>query len=247
MKLLTICFLCGMILFGSTKILAQRKIGNTRSDQTTAPAGGSSSRGDRGAAPATTTPAPVHYAPAPTVIQPPVCPPPPVAPYVGGVAFDDANDRPAPVRPVIYAVSTGNNVASNVSTNDDIELYDSWRVPGQAGYDFSNAAVVPCDDQSSDMYFTYEGGVGSMSVDDDTDIQDLGDVQALGGSRKIPGDGWSSSHVVPVVAGHAYAVWGWDGKCSRFMVSDVTPQSVVFSWVSMGTIPRRTHGPMFER
>ncbi len=148
---------------------------------------------------------------------------------------------------MIYGVSAVYVPPPSVPKNLDIELFDSWRTPEFAGYDFSDAEVVPYDAEASDMYFTTDGDISTMSVGDDTDIQDLGDIRSLERSRKIPPDGWSPDRVVRIVAGHAYAVWQWDGKCSRVDVSEVTPESVVFSWVSMNSIPRKAHGPVFER
>lgn len=248
MKLYTICALSAVFLLSSTYAFAQRRIGNTRSDQSTTSGASSSSRGDRSSTPPKTTPAPVHYSPAPAVVRPPADPQTPIASPCGGVPFDHSGGNyPVPDPPVIFSVSTVIEAPPYISKSNDVELYDSWRMPGLAGYDFSDAEVVPCDDQSGDMYFTNDSGICWMSVGDDTDIQDLGDIQTLAGSRQIPGDGWSPGRVVPLVADHAYAVWQWDGRCSRFVVSEVSPQSVVFSWVPMGSIPRKTHGPMFER
>ncbi len=247
MKSWLILALIAVLLLPSAGSVAQRKIGTTRSDQKSAPNPGTTSRGDRGSAPAKSPPAPAHYSPTPTPVQAPVNPPPPPMHRHGGILLNDAVMYRDPVPQTVYCEASVEEVEPMEPAPDNVELYDRNRVPGLSGYDFSEAHVVPCNDQSSDMCFVNLGGKYSMTVDNDTDIQDLGEVGVRGESSEIPPSGWSKGHSVALLAGHIYIVWEWNGDCARFEVQEITPVSVTFAWTPMGTIARTGHGPMFER
>ena len=233
-----------IVVLATGEATSQRRIGNTRSDQTTTSGAGQTSRGERKAPAAQPSPGPVRYSPSPSPVRPPVNPAPPPRPPEQGLPFDGgvciAGDSPA-------ILATASVVTAREAVNTDVELFDCQRVPLYSGFDFSEGEVVPYTDQASDMYFAVEEGVCSMCVNDDTDIQDLGEASASGSSRKMPANGWSTSRTVPLKAGHAYAVWAWDGEYSRFRVIDMTDESVVFTWATVGSLSRKIDGPLFGR
>ncbi len=112
----------------------------------------------------------------------------------------------------------------------DVILSAYRESPRQAGFDLSVQSVVPFDDQSSDMYYDYSGGVGSMNVSTDTDIQDMGPTASLSDIRIAPAGGWSPDHSVTLHPGHTYIVWTWDDHYAKFRVTALSSGRVVFDW-----------------
>ena len=112
----------------------------------------------------------------------------------------------------------------------NVVLNDYRQFPGTAGYDFSQYAVVPYDDQGVDVYFENYNGQFYMNVRTDSDIRDLGPTNSILDIGTAPSSGWSHTHDVLVVIGHTYVVWTWDDHYAKFRVSGVSPSRVVFDW-----------------
>lgn len=118
----------------------------------------------------------------------------------------------------------------------DVVLYNSRYSVSQAGYDFSNYQVVAADDQYADIVFEGVSGNLRMVVSDDTDIQDVGATGSILDIGQAPAGGWSTTHSVPLVAGHTYVVWTWDDHYAKFRVSALSQNRVVFDWAYQ-TVP----------
>jgi len=100
-----------------------------------------------------------------------------------------------------------------------------------AGYDFSRFAVVPFDDEFSDMFFENYQGTYYMDVRTDADIQDMGPTASIDDVTTAPSSGWSPTHDLTLTSGHTYVVWTWDDHFAKFRVTNLSPSRVVFDWV----------------
>lgn len=111
-----------------------------------------------------------------------------------------------------------------------VTITDYRTAPVTGGYDFSQYAVVPYDDQYSDIYFENYGGALYMNVRTDSDIQDIGPTESLLDVNEAPASGWSTSHDVILQPGHTYVVWTWDDHYAKFRVTSLSSGRVVFDW-----------------
>ena len=112
----------------------------------------------------------------------------------------------------------------------NVVVYDYRTTPADAGYDFSTYAIMPFNDQGTDMYYEYYGGISYMDVGTDTDIQDMGPTASILDISLAPSQGWSPTHDVVLVPGHTYVVWTWDDHYAKFRVTTLSPSRAVFDW-----------------
>ncbi len=143
--------------------------------------------------------------------------------YYAVTAYDNSGNESSLSRDVVYDIPRPEGY--NVTLNDDRLNASS------AGYDFSNYAVLPFDDQAADMFFEVSGGSPLMNVRTDTDIQDLGPTASILDITSAPEGGWAPTHNVVLQVGHTYAAWTWDDHYAKFRVSALTLTRVVFDWV----------------
>lgn len=103
--------------------------------------------------------------------------------------------------------------------------------PETSGYDFSAYAILPFDDQGTDVYFATAGGVPYMFAPfTDTDIQDAGYARTLDAVDYAPDAGWSPSGSVELILGHCYVVWTHDDHYAKFRVTAVSDTRVTVDW-----------------
>ncbi len=106
--------------------------------------------------------------------------------------------------------------------------------PTGAGWDFSSALARSSNDNLTDMYFGYNGGVYQMFAKDVagslTDIQDAGYATSLDAVDWAPSTGWSPSGTVELIVGHCYVVWTRDNHYAKFRVTSLGSSQVVFDW-----------------
>ena len=120
------------------------------------------------------------------------------------------------------------------------KIYDYNAFPEISGYDFSEYAVVPFDENtdqfSADMFFENFDGVLYINVWDDTDIQDMGPTNDLYEITEAPLSGWvqlnegENVKYVEAVAGHTYIIWTWDNHFAKIRIKDLSDQRMVFDW-----------------
>lgn len=142
--------------------------------------------------------------------------------YYAITAYDFDGNESDLSRDVVYDVPRpeGYNVVLN----------DYRQSVNYSGYDFSNYAVVPYNDQYADIYFEHFNGAFYMNVRSDTDIQDMGPTGSLLDIKVAPAAGWSPTHDVQLHVGHTYVVWTWDDHYAKFRVTGISPSRVVFDW-----------------
>ena len=116
--------------------------------------------------------------------------------------------------------------------------------PSTSGYDFSQNAVVPYDDEYADMYFEAYGDTLYMDVRTDTDILDMGPTNSVLDINTAPSGGWSPTHDVILKPGHTYVVWTWDDHYAKFRVSSLSSSRVAFDWAYQvrSSTPLLKHG-----
>lgn len=112
----------------------------------------------------------------------------------------------------------------------DVVIYNYRQFASVSGYDFSSYSIVPYNDQNADVYFENYNSDLYMNVRSDTDIQDMGPTSSLQDIRIAPASGWSPTHDVRLQVGHTYVVWTWDDHYSKFRVTAISPNRVVFDW-----------------
>jgi len=142
--------------------------------------------------------------------------------YYAVTAYDFAGNESSLSRDVVYDIPRPEGY--------DATLYDHFRIPALAGYDFSAYSVVPYDDLYADMYFENYQGELYMVVREDTDIQDVGYTSSLLDIPIAPASGWSETHDVHLIDGHTYVVWTWDDHYAKFRVTSLSPTLVTFDW-----------------
>lgn len=106
--------------------------------------------------------------------------------------------------------------------------------PAGSGWDFSSAAARSSNDNLTDVYFGYNGGVYQMFAKDVgatlTDIQDAGYATSLDAVDWAPNTGWSPSGTVELIIGHCYIVWTRDNHYAKFRVTSLSASQVGFDW-----------------
>jgi hypothetical protein len=112
----------------------------------------------------------------------------------------------------------------------DVLLDEVYHNPNTAGYDFSQYAIVPYDDQYTDMYFEVSNEEYYMVVRTDSDIEDMGPTSSILDIKVAPASGWSTTHDAVLRVGHTYVVWTWDDHYAKFRVTALSPSRVVFDW-----------------
>ncbi len=120
------------------------------------------------------------------------------------------------------------------------KMYDYNRFPEISGYDFSEYAVVPFDENSdqftADMFFENYDGVLYINVWEDTDIQDMGYTSDLYEITEAPLSGWvplnegENVKYVEAVAGHTYVIWTWDNHFAKIRIKDINGERMIFDW-----------------
>ncbi|MFN0157589.1 MAG: hypothetical protein ACKVRP_05895 [Bacteroidota bacterium] len=142
--------------------------------------------------------------------------------YYAITAFDFDGNESDLSRDVVYDVPRPEGY--------DVVLNDYRQSVSFSGYDFSDYAVTPYNDQYADMYFEHFNGVFYMNVRTDTDIQDMGPTGSLLDIKVAPAAGWSPTHDVQIHVGHTYVVWTWDDHYAKFRVTGISPSRVVLDW-----------------
>jgi hypothetical protein len=100
-----------------------------------------------------------------------------------------------------------------------------------SGWDFSARAVLPFDDEDTDIYYaTRDGSPVMFTPFTDTDIQDAGWTSDLDGVDYSPSSGWAPSGTVELIVGHSYIVWTHDDHYAKFRVTSLTAGQVTFDW-----------------
>ncbi len=116
-----------------------------------------------------------------------------------------------------------------------VQLYNADAESRMSGYDFSEDRVVDYRDLEADIYFWHSGDAGPWMIATErsaevyTDIQDAGFVP-LEVIDVAPRDGWSPRGEVPLIRGHSYVVWTWDGHFAKFHVVALDSERVVLEW-----------------
>jgi hypothetical protein len=239
MKPHRLCFLmivC-LIAFGTVQSQTRRDFGSSRSPHsdpspTVPPAPRDEGRREKPATPAPTPPPRVN-------VQPVIVVSPSPSPVVidGGGEFVLVPVAGPPVQPVREKVRFPVMGA---------EILDRWSRSDCSGYDFDGIDVVDFNDNNADVFFDALGE--RLRVPTDTDIQDLGPSRGITEALRIDRGGWKQEKNAPVVAGHQYAIWRWNGDCVRIFVQEVYDTGVVFDWMPAGTTPRAVaDGRLFGR
>jgi hypothetical protein len=109
-------------------------------------------------------------------------------------------------------------------------IFDYINFPDNAGYSFSDYAVVPFDDDEADFFFENLEGTYYLDVWDDSDIRDMGHTSDIYDIPTAPSSGWSSAKSEIAVAGHTYVVWTWDNHFAKIRVKSITDDRIVFDW-----------------
>lgn len=239
MKSHRLCFLmivCLMAL-GTLYSQARREIGPSRSPHsdpspTAPPAPRDAGRREQPATPAPLPPPRVDVQPV-IVVSPPS--PPVFIDGGGGVVLLPVGGTPVmPVREKVRFPMMG------------AEILDRWYRSECSGYDFDGMEVVEFNDDDADVFF--DGLGGRLRVPTDTDIQDLGASKGITETLRIERGGWKHEKNVPVIGGHQYAIWRWNGDCVKIFVQEVYDNGVVFDWMPAGTTPRAiADGRLFGR
>ena len=102
--------------------------------------------------------------------------------------------------------------------------------PALAGYDFSTNSIGPYNDQYTDIFFEYSGGMFYLDVWNDSDIQDMGYTSSFDEIAKAPPAGWSPTKDVRLISGHTYVMRTWDNHFAKVRINALEPAKVTFDW-----------------
>ena len=112
-----------------------------------------------------------------------------------------------------------------------LSLVDATSDPtGPSGYDFSTGTRRLATDPNTDFSYTVQGGTRLLVARDaSTQIQDAG-FHALDDLDWAPSQGWSPTHEVEAVAGHAYYLWTRDDHYAKVRISGLDASQVTVDW-----------------
>lgn len=166
-------------------------------------------------------------------VQPPPPPPPPQQVWI---------PAPVVVENTVYVSQTvvvetqpqPQTRQLEVEPNEQAVLYDTSIHPSQSGFDFSSEEVVSWLDREADMYFVVGEEGPEFVVNEDTDIQSVGEGDELLESVSLPSSGWSPAHRVAVQPDVQYVVWTWDNQYYVFRVTVLAEHRVAFEWRRLG-------------
>lgn len=157
-----------------------------------------------------------------------------------GLSFDDDNALNGVTW--YYAVSAVDEAGNESELSTDV-AYDTPRPEGtgvflpdfhadptHGGYDFSTYSIGPYDDQFTDLFYEFLGGMYYFNVWDDTEIQDMGYTETFPEIGYAPTAGWSPTHDVRIIPGHTYVIRTWDNHYAKVRVRSLTISSVGFDW-----------------
>ena len=113
-------------------------------------------------------------------------------------------------------------------------LIDANEQPSEAGYDFSQYAIVAYDDAEADIYVDYDINLEAFFINagkDMTDIQDMGYTSKFSEIDVAPDSGWSTVGWLEIIPGHTYVVWTSDNHFAKLQVSRIIGNyGVEFHW-----------------
>jgi len=160
---------------------------------------------------------------------------------VGSPAFVD--QTPSNGQTYYYAVSAVDQ-AGNESDLSKEEVFDTPRPAGfglvlvnaagdpsgPSAYDFSSGTRRLSTDPSADFYYTVSGGVRLLVArDSNTEIQDAG-FHSIDDLDFAPAQGWSPTHEVEAVVGHAYYVWTRDDHYAKVRIGALDASQATLDW-----------------
>ena len=115
-------------------------------------------------------------------------------------------------------------------------VFDFFRYPETAGYDFSRYDVVEYNSLEADFFFENFEGTLWINVWSDTDIQDMGSTIDIYDITWAPSDGWvqlnpdENVKYVEAIEGNTYVIWTNNNHYAKIRVKQLTAERMVFDW-----------------
>jgi len=116
-------------------------------------------------------------------------------------------------------------------------IFDYYKSPNNAGYDFSKYLVLPYNDTNADMFFENYNGTFYINVwAKDSDLQDMGQTQDIWDISYAPMGGWipvkqgENVKYAQAIVGHTYVIWTWDNHFAKVRIKNITNERMVFDW-----------------
>jgi hypothetical protein len=137
--------------------------------------------------------------------------------YLSALSYEDVFDTPRP-------------------EGFDQALFDFYTFPDDAGWDLSEAQVVPFDNGNADIYFEFVPVDDAFYINianDTTDLQDMGYTDNLDEIGWAPEFGWSDNGWAELIPGHTYLIWTDDNHFAKIRVKTIYKDSnprVFFDW-----------------
>ena len=102
-----------------------------------------------------------------------------------------------------------------------------------SGWDFDTQTRQASDDNTTDIYFGVDGGVGYIYTNAGVDIQDYGFIDLIDVDW-APSGGWAESNRVEAIDGHSYIIrigaGGGHWNVAKIEVISVTSQNMTMNW-----------------
>lgn len=115
-------------------------------------------------------------------------------------------------------------------------VFDFFKFPESAGYDFSRYEIVEYNSLEADFFFENYEGTLWINVWADTDIQDMGETYDIYDVTWAPEDGWvplqpdENVKYVQAREGHTYVIWTNTNNFAKIRIDQLTPERMVFDW-----------------
>jgi hypothetical protein len=206
-----------------------RNVGRARPSETTVtPTPVSSGSRDIGRTPQVEPPVTAETSPTLPPERPPGRPPFLVDRHPSVIIIQDGGsiiDAPVePNQPNCFWVRDG------VRYGKDVTLANSRVMPEYSGYDFSESLKQPFDHPFTDIFVEEDHGDLMMSVQEDSEIMDIGSILVPSDAICIPRSEWSPTHQERLFLGHEYVVCTWDHQYAKFYITSLLQDRVTFDW-----------------